>query len=104
MRAEEYKAGHGVEAYFSVHKYPNGRLKTATRPDRKTMNESAYLRLVRKGKTIAGSYSFDGKKWIELDSFEARPGTPKVGVFARNASEDRFTASFDHYSLTQPKK
>src|SRR6185437_649404 len=92
-RAEEFSRKQWREAFFAIHKHSNGLRSSAARPGEQRKEQSAHLRLMRSGKKVATSYSLDGKKWHELESYEvAWKSTIKVGVYARNVSEDRFTA------------
>src|SRR5205085_4066621 len=69
------------------------------------LGEAAFLRLKREGSQVAAAYSRDGKEWSEIfpDGVDWK-GPIKVGVYAKNMWGEEFTAVFDQYTLTQPKK
>jgi len=70
---------------------------------------SAYLKLQRKGESLTGYTSADGKEWssfIESGIVLSESAKVKVGLFARSTSKDKFKATFDSFKLTplKPKK
>lgn len=64
-----------------------------------------WLKLVRNGNTVAGSYSSDGRIWVALDSFTLTKIQPSVdvGLFTIAGNTGSYgtlnTARFDNFSL-----
>jgi regulation of enolase protein 1 (concanavalin A-like superfamily) len=59
-----------------------------------------WLRLERHGRSIAASFSADGKAWEELEPLEVDwPTRQLVGLDAINSSGDRLSVRFRDYSL-----
>ena len=69
--------------------------------------KSTHLRLARKDKAIAVSYSFDGKEW-------SAPYTPRkdmafpddvtIGVFLSHSTYQTLDATFDAFTVEKPKE
>jgi regulation of enolase protein 1 (concanavalin A-like superfamily) len=67
--------------------------------------DSAFLRLKREGDKLIPGWSRDGKKWKDLEPAEVTwRARIKVGIVAENCLGVPVEITFDHYSLTQPKK
>jgi regulation of enolase protein 1 (concanavalin A-like superfamily) len=61
-----------------------------------------YLRIERKGNTLLGSTSSDGKSWKALKPIEINwPTRIKVGLDAVSTSDQPFTAKFEEFELKQ---
>ncbi len=59
-----------------------------------------YVRIERKGSTIFGSSSTDGKTWKNLKPIDTVwPKKIKVGLHAVTSSNQPFTAEFKEFSL-----
>jgi regulation of enolase protein 1 (concanavalin A-like superfamily) len=70
------------------------------------VGNAGFVRLERRGDRVTGSYSRDGKEWatfLLVKTFKTT-GPLKVGVYATHATDSPFEATFDQYSLTEPKK
>ena len=67
---------------------------------------AGFVRLMRRGTKLSGSYSRDEKQWAEFILTKSLQGTEpvKVGVFATHDSDIPFEVMFDSYTLTAPKK
>ena len=65
---------------------------------------TALVRLSRKGQQVMTAYSRDGKDWSEIGEWTIWGDTVKIGVVAENGNNTPFTATFDQYTLMQPKK
>lgn len=66
---------------------------------------AAFVRLVRVGQQVTAAYSHDGATWHDVDQYEVGwPARVRVGVIAASGHAARFTATFDRYTVTQPKK
>jgi hypothetical protein len=102
-RVEEPTAKGGQEAFHMLYTHPKGVRTTRAGADRP--NGAAVLRLRRDGRKVTTWYNRDGKEWTGLSSEEVQwPAVVRVGVYAKNVSGEAFTATFDQYALTQPKK
>jgi regulation of enolase protein 1 (concanavalin A-like superfamily) len=59
-----------------------------------------WVRMERKGSSIHGSISFDGKTWKELKPIQTVwPANLKIGVTAVNSSSLPFTVNFEEFEL-----
>jgi hypothetical protein len=70
--------------------------------------KSVYVRLVRKGKSVSGWVSADGRHWlkqgpIEEELPESLPERGKVGLVACSTSLAKFKVTFDRFKLTPLK-
>lgn len=70
--------------------------------------KSASLRLIRKGKAISMSYSFDGEKWSAPNNpFQnidmSIPDELTVGVFMSHSTYQFSHATFDSFTIEKPK-
>jgi regulation of enolase protein 1 (concanavalin A-like superfamily) len=76
------------------------------RSDREKAVAAAFLQLRREGQTITVAHSRDGKRWTEFKTQKDLrwPDRVKIGVIAKNGYKDPFEATFDEFSVTQPKK
>ncbi len=68
--------------------------------------KSTHLRLIRKDKVVSVSYCFDGKDWSA--PFAPRqaldfPDEVTVGVFLGHSTYQTVTATFDKFTIEQPK-
>ena len=68
--------------------------------------KSTHLRVIRKGKAVTVSYSFDGKEWSapyaerkEMDF----PDEVTVGVFLFHSTYQTLDATFDAFTVEKPK-
>jgi regulation of enolase protein 1 (concanavalin A-like superfamily) len=81
---EQHKAGRGVVDH-------NGSLITGT----------TYLRIARRGDTIHGFTSSDGRYWSKLEPFRGVPTAKlRVGLAAINSGNAPFTVRFEQLSFT----
>jgi regulation of enolase protein 1 (concanavalin A-like superfamily) len=77
-----------------------GGVKDGTLDDPKPL----FLRLSRKGNTITGAYSEDGKKWQELPAIQADFGKKvRVGVVALQNTPSSYEATFEGLSFVGGK-
>jgi regulation of enolase protein 1 (concanavalin A-like superfamily) len=63
---------------------------------------AVYLRLQRRGQTMEGAVSVDGKEWKELKSKTIPDDWPKrlqVGIIATSTSLEEFKPEFTHFSV-----
>jgi regulation of enolase protein 1 (concanavalin A-like superfamily) len=70
--------------------------------------KSTYLRLIRKGKELTMSCSFDGEKWTTpTNPFRnidmSIPDEVTVGVFLSHSTYQFAHATFDGFTITRPK-
>jgi hypothetical protein len=70
--------------------------------------KSTYLRLIRKGKDLTMSYSFDGEKWSAPNNpFQnidmGIPDLLTVGVFMSHTTYQFSHATFDGFTIEKPK-
>jgi hypothetical protein len=70
--------------------------------------KSTYLRLIRKGKNVTMSYSFDGEKWSTPNNpFRnidmSIPDELTVGVFMSHSTYQFSHATFDGFTIEKPK-
>jgi regulation of enolase protein 1 (concanavalin A-like superfamily) len=66
--------------------------------------DSTYVRIERKGNKVTPTYSPDGKTWYRTFEVDVSWGRRvKVGMTAENGYKTPFVATFDRYSLEQPK-
>lgn len=65
---------------------------------------TAYLWMERRGKTIYGRVSKDGKNWTDLKQIDTVwPAKLKVGLNAINSSNEPFTVTFEEFKLQSSK-
>jgi len=64
----------------------------------------AYLRIARTGNAVSFGWSRDGKAWTDREAEVDWGRRVKVGVLAENTARAPLTATFDRYTLVQPKK
>lgn len=102
-RVEKTALERRAVALQTIYTHPDG-IRTA-QAGASHIEEAVFLRLVRDGRKITTWGSRDGKEWAELDTEEVEwPAAVRVGVYAKNVAGEAFTATFDQYTLTQPKK
>jgi len=67
--------------------------------------KSVYVRLVRKGKSVSGWVSADGRRWLKQGSNneeppDSLPERGKLGLVACSTSLAKFKVTFDRFKLT----
>lgn len=71
----------------------------------KGVSTRVVLRLERRGKNVTTAWSSDGEKWETDGPSEYNwPDKTRVGIVAENITHRRAEITFDHFTLTQPKK
>jgi regulation of enolase protein 1 (concanavalin A-like superfamily) len=75
------------------------------------LEERAYLRIQRRGRSLLPVFSEDGRKWTRMRTSLPRlmdgirlSGKVKVGVFAESTAEGVMKVVFDRFELTAPSK
>ena len=68
-------------------------------------SKNLWLRLERRGGTLSGFFSDDGRDWEELEPMEVDwPANLKVGLDIVNSCGDPMIVRFQEYSLLKPSK
>ncbi len=63
--------------------------------------DQAYLRIVKIGTTLTGSYSEDGKSWKTIGEQYIHMETPRVGLMAGQSNVVGAEAMFDYFELVE---
>lgn len=74
---------------------------------KETAGGAVHLRVARAGKAVTVAHSFDGKGWTET-AVEAEkaafPDEVAVAVFLAHNTRQKLQATFEQFTVTQPKK
>lgn len=91
----------GVQTYANWELRQDGNWILAGRQDILPLKEKhTWLRLERKGDTIHGAASEDGKKWHDLKPIEVKlPAKVKIGVGAGTTSTEEFAPHYDRFKV-----
>lgn len=104
IRGQDMSSGRSRERFCQMHRVAQSG-RTVVSDLKAARGDAAYLRLKRCGNAVTGSYSRDGKAWTEFLPDEVDwKGAVKVGVYARNLSDEPLTVVFSGYTLARPKK